>query len=184
MRVIGGKAKGRKLIPVPGDGTRPILDRVKTALFDVLRPHLSGIRMLDMFAGSGSVGIEALSQGADHCIFLDISERAFQTVKQNLESTGLKSQAEVWHKDAFAYLRTCKKSFDLIYVAPPQYETLWLQAMHAIAERPELVSANGQIIVQIDPKEYEPLDLTQFAEVRQKKYGNTLLVFFGRAGAQ
>ncbi|MFM1848480.1 MAG: Ribosomal small subunit methyltransferase [Pseudomonadota bacterium] len=178
MRVIAGTAKGRKLLAVPGDTTRPILDRVKTALFDVLRPEIAGAKMLDLFAGSGAVGIEALSQGAAHCIFLDLSKNAVETIKKNLEATQLVASAEVRHYDAFSFLRNSAKSFDLIYVAPPQYESLWIQAMQTIAERPEILNPAGLIVVQIDPKEYEELKLAAFHETEQRKYGNTLLVFY------
>lgn len=178
MRVVSGSAKGRNLLAVPGDGTRPILDRVKTALFDTIRPTLDGIQVLDLFAGSGSVGIEALSQGAEHCVFLDISKKAFETIKSNLQTTGLTTKAQVLNQDAFAYLRNTKKQFDLIFIAPPQYKSLWVEAMHHIAERPELLSEEGSIIVQIDPKEYEELTLSAFQETSQRKYGSTLLIWY------
>jgi 16S rRNA (guanine966-N2)-methyltransferase len=178
MRVISGKARGITLKAVPGDGTRPILDRVKTALFDVIRPRIPGWKVLDLFGGAGSVGIEALSQGAEHCIFLDLSAAAVKTIKENLVTTRLVDQAEVRHTDAFGYLRNTVKRFDLIYVAPPQFESLWVQAMHIIAERPEIINADGLVIVQIDPKEYEALDLADFKESAQRKYGNTLLLFY------
>lgn len=178
MRVIGGTAKGRALKSVPGDSTRPILDRVKTPLFDVLRPDLPGMRILDLFGGTGAVGIEALSQGAEHCVFLDTNARAVETIKSNLETTGLKDKAEVRHTDAFVYLKNSTKSFDLVYVAPPQYEGIWIEAMRTIAERPHLVAPGGMIIVQIDPKEYEQLNLHTFTEAKQRRYGNTVLVFY------
>ena len=179
MRVIGGTAKGRALKAVPGDSTRPILDRVKTSLFDMLRPDLPGMRILDLFGGTGAVGIEALSQGAQHCVFLDTNARATETIKSNLETTALKDKAEVRHTDAFVYLKNSTKSFDLIYVAPPQYEGIWIEAMRTLAERPHLLSQRGMVIVQIDPKEYEPLDLHTLVETKQRKYGNTVLVFYG-----
>lgn len=178
MRVIGGTAKGKRLLSVPGDTTRPILDRVKTPLFDILRPGLPGMRVLDLFAGSGSVGIEALSQGASHCVFTDLSEAAVKTIRQNLENTGLSGQAEVRHTDAFGYLRRTSKIFDLIYVAPPQYKSIWIDSMQTIAERPGLLSGGALVIAQIDPKEYEPLGLACLIESRQNRYGNTLLVFY------
>lgn len=178
MRVVSGSARGIPLKSVPGDGTRPILDRVKTALFDMLRPRLSGWRVLDLFAGSGSVGIEALSQGAAHCVFLDLNPRAVSTTRENLEKTKLTSQAEVRNADAFGYLKRTSKSFDLIYVAPPQYEALWIEALHIIAERPDLLSDGGEVIAQIDPVEYERLSLSSLEEYEQRKYGSTLLVFY------
>ncbi|MCB0311247.1 MAG: 16S rRNA (guanine(966)-N(2))-methyltransferase RsmD, partial [Bdellovibrionales bacterium] len=164
MRVIGGCAKGRKLKAVPGESTRPILDRVKTPLFDVLRPKLAGAVVLDLFAGSGSVGIEALSQGAAKCIFLDTAKAAIETIRDNLEIVDLVKAAEVRHTDAFSYLRSTSKSFDLIYVAPPQYKNLWVEALQTIAERPQILRAGGTVVAQIDPKEYEILQLKELSE--------------------
>jgi 16S rRNA (guanine(966)-N(2))-methyltransferase RsmD len=177
---------------VPGHGTRPILDRVKTALFDMLRPRIAGMLVLDLFAGSGSVGIEALSQGALFCTFIDCSHQAVTTIKKNLASTGLADSAEVRRADALDYLMDTDRSFDLIYIAPPQYKNLWVESMRRLAGRPQLLRnpnddydqglAPGTAVVQIHPKEYERLELGELAEVRRKRYGNTLLVFFERAG--
>jgi 16S rRNA (guanine966-N2)-methyltransferase len=178
MRVVSGSARGRRLKAVPGDTTRPILDRVKTALFDILRPTLEGATVLDLFGGSGSVGIEALSQGASHCTFLDLSAAAVKTIRENLEATGFSEKSEVRNTDAFSYLRNTKKSFDLIYVAPPQYKNLWVQALQTIAEKPSLINSGGRIVAQIDPSEYEPLSLSAFVEYDQRKYGSTVLVFY------
>jgi 16S rRNA (guanine966-N2)-methyltransferase len=191
LRVVGGSARGKPLLVVPGKGTRPILDRVKTALFDILRPRLAGMRVLDLFAGSGSVGIEALSQGATHCTFIDLGRDAIATIKKNLDSTGFASSATVRQTSALDFLKTTPGPFDLIYIAPPQYKNLWVEAMRVLAARPELLTrltANdeddetaGLAIVQIDPREYQPLDdLGDLREVRQKRYGNTLLVFYER----
>ena len=188
MRVVGGSAKGRALAIVPGKGTRPIMDRVKTALFDVLRPVIDGARVLDLFAGSGSVGIEALSQGAAHCTFVDLGREAIATTKKNLQVTGFSDQATVIQTRALDFLATTPGPFDLIYVAPPQYKDMWVEVMRALDTRPEVLSrldeaddASGgtsQIVVQIDPREYQALPLMNFQEVRQKRYGNTLLVFY------
>ncbi|MFO0960688.1 MAG: 16S rRNA (guanine(966)-N(2))-methyltransferase RsmD [Isosphaeraceae bacterium] len=179
MRVVGGEARGKLLQLVPGDGTRPIQDRVKTALFDILRPRLDGMVLLDLFAGTGGVGIEALSQGADSCTFTDMAGKAVATIRKNLQTTGLADRAEVRQIDALAYLRHAERQYDLIYVAPPQYKRLWVEAMEAIADRPEIWrDGEGLAIAQIDPKEYEALNLPGLVETRQKRYGNTLLVFY------
>jgi 16S rRNA (guanine966-N2)-methyltransferase len=192
MRIVAGSARGKKLLVVPGHGTRPILDRVKTALFDILRPRISGMDVLDLFGGSGSVGIEALSQGAAHCTFIDLGHPAVATIKKNLATTGFADRAEVRQADAFAYLAGTERTFDLIYIAPPQYKDLWVESMRRIAARPELLRGpseergeepdSGLAIVQIDPKEYQSLELGEIREVRQKRYGNTLLLFFERPG--
>ncbi|MGP0062163.1 MAG: 16S rRNA (guanine(966)-N(2))-methyltransferase RsmD [Isosphaeraceae bacterium] len=188
MRIVSGSGRGKKLIVVPGEGTRPILDRVKTSLFDILRPRIEGIRVLDLFAGSGSVGIETLSQGAAHCTFTELGHKAVATIKTNLATSGFSDRATVRQTDAFAYLKTTEESFDLIYVAPPQYKNLWVEAIEQIARRPELLRGtvagseddelSGMVIAQIHPKEYRSLDLGTLRETRQKRYGNTLLVFF------
>lgn len=178
MRVVAGSAKGKMLQMVPGHGTRPIMDRVKTAMFDILRPWIDGMEMLDLFAGSGGVGIEALSQGAARCTFLDLGEAAVRTIRRNLETTNLADRAEVHRVDALTFLKTTSRTFDLIYVAPPQYKGIWANALRQIAAHPELLRPGGLIITQIDPKEYEPLDLGPFQEDRQKRYGSTLLVFY------
>jgi 16S rRNA (guanine966-N2)-methyltransferase len=179
------------LLVVPGKGTRPILDRVKTALFDILRPRIAGMRLLDLFAGSGSVGIEALSQGAAHCTFIDLGREAIAIIKKNLDSTGFAGSAVVRQTSALDFLKSTPGPFDLIYIAPPQYKNLWVEAMRLMAARPELLTSpsaddeddenRGLAIVQIDPREYESLDdLGGLREVRQKRYGNTLLVFYER----
>ena len=136
MRVVGGSARGKNLLLVPGRDTRPITDRVKTSLFDILRPRLEGVVMLDLFAGTGSVGIEALSQGAAHCTFIDADDRAITVVNKNLAHTGLAGRAVVKRADALVFLRKTETTFDLIYVAPPQYKKLWIDSLRRISERP------------------------------------------------
>jgi 16S rRNA (guanine966-N2)-methyltransferase len=179
LRVIGGLAKGRKLYAVPGDSTRPITDRVKEALFNIIRPHLPGGRMLDLFAGTGSVGIEAISRGAAFVCFTDSNRNAIRTINQNLELTGFSDKAEVLQMDAFILLgRRPDKPYDYIYVAPPQYLELWERAITGIDNNPDLLVEDGWVIVQIHPREYKKLELKTISEFDQRKYGNTLLVFF------
>lgn len=180
MRVCGGKAKGRKLAMVPGSGTRPILDRVRQALFDTLRPDLDQATVLDLFAGTGSVGIEALSQGADHCTFTDTNHAACETTRKNLAATGLTNNARVLKQDAFMFLRRCELQYDLIYIDPPRYQELWQKILITIDQKPKLIFSGGWIIVEIDPREYNQLPLANLTEIRQKRYGNTLLVFYKR----
>jgi 16S rRNA (guanine966-N2)-methyltransferase len=178
MRVVSGSAKGRKLQSVPGDTTRPILDRVKTALFDILRPELSDTKVLDLFGGSGSIGIEALSQGAQHATFIELAQSAVRVIEANLEMTGLRQYAAVRCDDAFRFLKNCKDSFDIVFVAPPQYKGLWIQAMHMLAERPSVIASGGLVVVQIDPVENEELVLRDLSLENQRRYGSTLLLFF------
>ena len=182
IRIIAGKAKGRKLKMVPGDSTRPITDRVKESLFNILRYDLPGTSFLDLFAGTGSVGIEALSQGAKYVRFLDRNRKAIDTIRENLSSSTLLDGSEVLQMDAYALLdRRPDKAFDYIYIAPPQYKGMWNKALLALDKQPDWSVSDGWVIAQIDPKEYEEVDLNNFVEFDQRKYGNTLLVFYERA---
>jgi 16S rRNA (guanine(966)-N(2))-methyltransferase RsmD len=180
MRVISGSAKGRKLKKVPGDSTRPIMDRVKENLFNILGSWVSGTRWLDLFAGTGQVGIEALSRGAVEVVFIDTVRAAIKTIDANLQHTKLTTGAEIVQTDAFTYLdRRGIRPFDVIYVAPPQYKGIWREVMKVLDERPSThLTPDGIVIVQIDPKEYEALDLKNLTLYQQRRYGSTQLCFY------
>jgi 16S rRNA (guanine(966)-N(2))-methyltransferase RsmD len=181
LRVIAGKARGRKLRSVPGDSTRPITDRTKESLFNILGADVQDSRWLDLFAGTGSVGIEALSRGAAHVRFVDIVRQAVDTVRSNLKTTGLESSAEVLRMDAFNLLnREPDQAYEYVYIAPPQYKDLWKQAVASLDDHPGWLSEDAWVIVQIHPVEYTPLALSHLNEFEQRKYGSTLLVFFER----
>lgn len=186
MRVIGGRAKGRKLKQVPGDTTRPIMDRVKENLFNILGPGVIGTRWLDLFAGTGAVGIEAISRGAVEVVFTDVSWQAIRTIKQNVSDTGFTAESEIIKIDAFRYLRQPPpRPFDVIYVAPPQYKGLWSQALREIDARPAaLLRPEGIVIVQIDPREDEPVSLERLFRYDRRQYGNTQLDFYAWEGGE
>ncbi len=177
VRVIGGIAKGRKLLSVPGQTTRPITDRVKESLFNILGEQVENALFLDLFAGTGGVGIEALSRGAQYAIFVERSGRAVKTIWDNLKLTGLAGRAEVARADVFRFLAGEHRKSDLIYVAPPQYKGLWAKTLIALDKR-NLLSADGLIVVQIHPKEYVEFELQSLLLVDQRRYGSTLLCFY------
>jgi 16S rRNA (guanine966-N2)-methyltransferase len=179
LRVISGQARSRRLQVVPGDSTRPITDRVKESLFNILGSDIIAANLLDMFGGTGAVGIEALSRGASGVRFIDNHPMAIKTIKANLETTGLGSAAEVLRADAVAALsRSPDRQFDYIFVAPPQYKGIWLQAMQVIDSNPAWLVSDAWVIVQIHPREYENVTLTNLVEFDQRRYGSTLLVFY------
>jgi 16S rRNA (guanine966-N2)-methyltransferase len=183
LRVIAGSAKGRKLRMVPGGGTRPIGDRVKEALFNIVGADVSGARVLDLFAGTGSVGIEALSRGAASAVFVDNSARAIATVEGNLLTTGLRDRATITRGDAFAFLGGYRdEPFDYIYVAPPQFQGQWARALARIDARPQVLNLDAWVIVQIHPREVTPIALDRLVEIDRRRYGNTLLWFFELPG--
>jgi 16S rRNA (guanine966-N2)-methyltransferase len=182
IRVIAGRARGRKLQLVPGDSTRPITDRVKENLFNILGAGIRKASLLDLFAGTGSVGIEALSRGADFVCFVDRHPAAIRTVRDNLRTTGFEGQSQVLRADAFKLLeKEPERAYDLVFVAPPQYHEMWMQALKLLDERDGWLSEAGEVIVQIDPREDQPLSLANLEEADRRRYGNTLLLFFRRA---
>lgn len=182
MRVISGSAKGIRLASVPGKSTRPITDQVKEALFNIIGPSIVDKTILDLFGGTGAVGIEALSRGADHAVFLDTNYKAFKIIQQNLKTTHLDEYATVYKKDAFTFLREePDQQFDLIYIAPPQYQDLWHKAMQELDQNPNWVGLWDRVIVQIHPKEFdENYGYTNFGIYDRREYGDTLLIFYER----
>lgn len=180
-RIIAGTAKGIRLDPVPGDSTRPITDRVKEALFNILSTDIVDANFLDLFGGTGSVGIEALSRGARSCLFLELNPKALLTLKNNLIKTRTVEKSRVTRGDALKFLSMLSRErFDYIYVAPPQYKEMWIDAMIRLDKNNQLLSEDGWVIVQIHPIEYKELDLENLVEFEQRKYGSTLLVFYER----
>lgn len=178
-RIIGGSAKGIRLQDVPGDTTRPITDRVKESLFNIIGPDILDIDMLDLFGGTGSVGIEALSRGARYVRFLDNAHAAVQIIKANLAATRLGAKAEVHLADAFSSLRRpADRAFDIVYVAPPQYKDMWLQALQTLQENPSWLAEQAWVIVQIHPIEFNEQVFEHFKEFDRRKYGSTLLLFY------
>jgi 16S rRNA (guanine966-N2)-methyltransferase len=183
LRIIGGKARGQRIRSVPGDTTRPITDKVREALFSIIGPDIQGASLLDLFAGTGSVGIEALSRGANRVYFIERGRGPIAIIRENLSLTGLEERAVVTKADAFAYLEhPAPQAFDYVYIAPPQYKSLWCKALQSIALHSEWLSEDAWVIVQIHPVEYLPigdeLPIHKLAEFDQRHYGSTLLVFY------
>jgi 16S rRNA (guanine(966)-N(2))-methyltransferase RsmD len=158
-----------------------MMDRIKENLFNLLGPHfVPGTIWLDAFAGTGQVGIEALSRGAAIVIFLDTERAAIRTIHQNLERTKLGEGATVLRADAFAYLhRRSFEPFDVIFVAPPQYKKIWSRVLFLLDNQPSrYLKSDGIVVVQIDPTEFEELELTRLRLYDRRDYGNTALCFY------
>ncbi|MCG2788299.1 MAG: 16S rRNA (guanine(966)-N(2))-methyltransferase RsmD [Anaerolineae bacterium] len=179
LRVIAGTAKSRKLKDVPGDTTRPVTDRVKEALFNILGSDVHDSRWWDLFGGTGAIGIEALSRGAAFVRFSDLNRLPVEVIKANLETTGFSKQAEIRRGDAFAMLAgRADKEFDYLYIAPPQYKEMWIKALQLADEHLEWWSEGAWAIVQINPVEYKEVELKNFEKFDERKYGSTLLIFY------
>ncbi len=181
LRVISGSAKGRKLKSVPGDMTRPVMDRVKEALFNILAGDVIDSNWWDLFGGTGAIGIEALSRGAAFVRFSELNRAALDTIKENVEHCGFSAETEIRRGDAFAMLAAQPdRKFEYIYIAPPQYKEMWSKALKLADEHIDWLSEDGTVIVQIDPSEYKKNELSNLEENEQRKYGKTLLVFYDR----
>ena len=179
LSVIGGKAKGFNLLSVPGSGTRPIMSKVKAALFNIVSPYVLDSSWLDLFAGTGSVGIEALSRGAARARFVENQKQAVKTIHANLEHTGLSEFGEVWHKNVFSVMNDlADRQFDFIFIAPPQFKDIWTRTLFALDQNPSWLMDDSWVIVQIDKVEYQDQTLENLKLFDRRTYGSTELVFY------
>jgi 16S rRNA (guanine966-N2)-methyltransferase len=179
LRVIAGSARGRRLQDVPGELTRPITDRAKESLFDILGGDIEDATFLDLFAGTGSVGIEALSRGARFARFIDSQRLAIDTIRHNLQVTGLTQKAEAIRMDAFNYLeRSADILYAYVFIAPPQYKGVWKRAILALDQYAGWLAEDAWVIAQIHPVEYESLNLEHLFEFEKRQYGSVLIVFY------
>ena len=180
MRILGGRFRGRNII-VPS-GIRPVSLRVKKSCFDILRGDIQGKRILDLFGGSGSLGIEALSQGAGEAIFLDSDRRCVAAIRKNLTSLGFNPQQKVILKDSASGINdffTYKESFDIIFLDPPYHSGLLTKALQLLEEY-DIVAPSGYIVTF----SYAKNDFIQarrgFSLIVEKKYGQTLFLIYRR----
>ena len=177
MRVITGKARGVQLKTPEGMLTRPTADRVKEALFSIINFDLPGAAVLDLFGGTGQLGIEALSRGANSTVFVDQREDACKIIRENLRRTKLESQGRVVRSDYLDYLRRSREKFDIILLDPPYAEVFLENALKCITEIDILKT--GGIIVAERPVEKElPFEFEGYTRSKDYKYGKTLLTIY------
>ena len=177
MRVITGKARGVQLKTPEGMLTRPTADRVKEALFSIINFDIPGANVLDLFGGTGQLGIEALSRGAEKAVFVDAREDACKIIRENLRRTKLEAHGKVIRSDYLEYLKRCRERFDIILLDPPYAEVFLENALKCITEIDILQS--GGIIVTERPFGKELLcDFEGYTRSKDYKYGNTLLTLY------
>lgn len=182
MRVVAGSARGLRLEGPPSEGTRPISDRAKESLFNILGPGVRGQRFLDLFAGTGSVGIEALSRGAAQAVLVEQDRAVVEVIRTNLTKTRLTDGAEVVRADVFAWLERSHEPFDVVFSGPPQWQGLWGRSLAAIDERPALLAEGATLVVQLDPREEAEEPYLTNLELRDsRRYGNVALRFYSVA---
>ncbi len=178
MRVISGQARGLKLSTPDGLATRPTTDRVKESIFNIISPHIPAGNILDLFSGSGALGIEALSRGSACGVFAEKDREALKSLNFNLERSRQAQKAEVFVGDAFTYLSQTSKKFDIIFLDPPYNQGLLTRAVEEIAKR-ALLSDGGIVVCESEVGgEAPPSDA--FKIIKQAKYGKTMVYILGR----
>ncbi len=181
MRVIGGKAKGQRLKVPKGRDVRPTAARIKEALFNILPHDLSGYRVLDLFAGTGNLSVEALSRGAAEAILVDVSHKAEKAIRDNLEASRFSGSARVWVAPVFRSLRLLSRKgqkFDLIFLDPP-YEKGWIRKIVSMISQQRLLEEKGILVAEHSLREPVEKYYGLLALKDQRRYGTTLLSFFG-----
>lgn len=178
MRVITGTARGKKLNTLPGVDLRPTGARVKEGLFSAIQFDIEGRRVLDLFAGCGQLGIEALSRGAASAVFVDESAAAVNVIKENLKNCGLEKNSAVVKNDYSSYLSFCKETFDIVFIDPPYRKGLYEKALSLTEKK---MSDFGMIICEYPSDVTLPESVGNFSVSRKYKYGKVLISIYKKA---
>ena len=177
MRVITGKARGIQLKTPEGLTTRPTSDRVKEALFSIIQFEIPGARILDLFGGTGQLGIEALSRGAKSATFVDAGEPACRLIRENLRRTKLEGEGRVVRGDYMDYLKRCREEYDIIFLDPPYAEVFLENSLKQIAEI-DILRSGGIIVAERPLGKELPWEFAGLTRSKDYKYGNTLLTLY------
>ena len=180
MRVITGKARGVQLKTPDGLATRPTADRVKEALFSIIQFDIPGARVLDLFGGTGQLGIEALSRGAKSAVFVDESTRSCELIKENLRRTKMQDDAKVVCSDYMNFLENCREPFDIVFLDPPYAEVFLENALKKLTEI-DILQSGGIIVAERPVGKDLPWEFEGFTRSKDYKYGKTFLTLYRKA---
>ena len=178
MRIIAGRARGTKLYTLEGIATRPTLDRVKESIFNIIQNEIQDSIFLDLFSGSGAIGLEALSRGAQKAILCDKSKDAINIIKKNAEKTHFQEQVEIYNCDFKECLKKQKEHIDIIYIDPP-YQTDYIQQALEILQNSEAIAETTKIILETDNEEkiLKQIKSLKFEIIDKRKYGIAHIIF-------
>ncbi len=182
MRIISGNARGTKLYTLEGLNTRPTLDRVKESLFNILQNYLLDATVLDLFAGSGALGLESVSRGARKAILCDNHLQAIRIIKQNVQKCHMENNVEVIFKDYTKCLKQISEKINIAFVDPPYEKNIAVEAVKLIIEN-EILQENGIIILETDDEQREIKQLENISKINIqdiKRYGRVKLIFLGK----
>lgn len=180
LRVISGKVRGLKLDTPKNEDVRPTTDRVKESLFNIINSYIMDSNVLDLFAGTGSLGIECLSRGASSATFVDVSKDSINIVKSNIKKARVENQSTILNldfKNAIDRLKAQNSKFDVIFMDPPYYKNMFIDALANI-DNANLLAEDGIIIVEHDTKDKFEDKIGRLEKTKEKKYGNTTLTFY------
>ena len=177
MRVIAGTARSIPLKSRDGLQTRPTTDRVKVSMFNIIQFEIEGREVLDLFGGSGALGIEALSRGADHAVIVDHDPEAVSIIRDNLRRTKLQDRAEVVRADYLSYLNSCKKQFDLVFLDPPYAEKVLENAIKRISEI-DILKSGGIIVTERPAGKLLDCEYPGLERSKDYRYGKTVITLF------
>ena len=178
MRIISGEYRGRKLESPRNNDIRPTTDKVKEAMFSILMPHLNGARWLDLFSGTGGLGLEALSRGADFCVFCDNDRISVALTKENIKKCGAESKSKVVQGDYMKALEHSDEKFDVIIIDPPYASGIYEKCLSSI-EKLDLLDDEGIIILEHEKNVELPISVGKYSKLKERKYGITVLSLYG-----
>ena len=177
MRVVAGRAKGSVLKTPDGMHTRPTSDRVKEAMFSIIQFDIPGAKVLDLFGGTGQLGIEAISRGAISAVFVDAREDACRLIRENLKKTQMQTEGKVIRSDYMTYLKSCRETFNIILLDPPYAEEFLENSLKLITEI-DILQSGGIIISERPVGKELPWEFSGYSRSRDYKYGKTLLTVY------
>lgn len=175
MRVITGVAKGRKIRALDGIDVRPTIERVKEAMFSTIQFEIEGAKVLDLFAGSGQLGIEALSRGARHCTFVDSNAKSIDCIRENIKTVGFNDKSRIVPANSNSFLKGTTDEFDFIFVDPPYEKGIIAKTLDSISDK---VAFNGRVICEHEHKLELPQSAGELTMKKQYKHGKTMITIY------
>ena len=178
MRIISGCRRGHKLFAFEGENVRPTADRVKEAIFNIIRSHIPSANVLDMFAGSGALSFEAISRGAAKATLLDNDKRSAELIRKNIASLGFEESCTLREISCFDYLKNCRESFDIIFHDPPDKKGFIEPALEAISVG-NILAKDGIAVLESDNTDFRS-EISGLEILNQKRYGRTFVTVYGK----